>query len=228
MRRLAIAIDGPASAGKSTVAKALAERLGLCYVDTGAMYRGVAWLALRHGVPVEDEQAILRLLEDHPLEFERNESGGIEVLYNGRSLARELRSPEVSEVVSILSALPGVRQRLTEWQREFSRRYPVVMDGRDIGTVVLPDADVKVFLTADLRERAARRRREFLAQGYEVSAEELEAALRERDERDSTREVAPLRPAPDAICIDSTGKTVSEVVEEILNHVKRVTDSAEP
>jgi cytidylate kinase len=226
MRRLTIAIDGPASAGKSTVAKALAERLGLCYVDTGAMYRGVAWLALKHGVRVEDEEAVLQLLERHPLQFKRNDAGSIDVCFNGRSIASELRSPEVSEVVSILSALPGVRRLLTEWQREFSRQYSVVMDGRDIGTVVLPDADVKVFLTADLRERAERRRREFLERGYEVSPEELEAALRERDERDATREIAPLKPAPDAICIDSTGKTVSQVVEEILSHVKRVTDIA--
>lgn len=227
MRRLAIAIDGPASAGKSTVAKALAKRLGLCYVDTGAMYRGVAWLALRHGVSADDEDAILRLLDTHPLRFERNAAGGIDVLYENQSLAPELRSPEVSEVVSVLSTLPGIRERLTQWQREFSQHHSVVMDGRDIGTVVLPDADVKVFLTADLRERAARREKEFRARGYQVNLAELEAALRERDERDANRSIAPLRPAPDAVCIDSTGKSVSEVVEEIMEHVKRITGAAE-
>ncbi|MBX5437536.1 MAG: (d)CMP kinase [Alicyclobacillaceae bacterium] len=222
MRHLRIAIDGPAGAGKSTVARELARRLGIMYVDTGAMYRSVAWLAVKYGIPPSDEEAVVRLLEEHPLHFETNEQGELQVYAEGHNITAELRTPEVSNVVSQLAVHPRVRALLTDWQRAFSRMRSVVMDGRDVGTVVLPDADVKIFLTADLRERAKRREQQLRAQGFEVSAEDLCVQLADRDARDAGRDTAPLRRAHDAHQIDSTGKTVGQVVEEILSIVERV------
>ncbi|MCL6547603.1 MAG: (d)CMP kinase [Alicyclobacillus sp.] len=222
MRHLCIAIDGPAGAGKSTVARELAKRLGIMYVDTGAMYRSVAWLAHRFGISPADEEALVRLIQQRPPQFEPSRQGELEVFAEGRCITEELRSPEVSNIVSQLAVHPRVRALLTEWQRSFSQAFPVVMDGRDVGTVVLPDADVKIFLTADLEERAKRRERELRERGFSVHADELRTALAERDERDANRRTAPLRQAEDAHRIDTTGKSVSEVVEEILNIVERV------
>lgn len=222
MRPISIAIDGPAGAGKSTVARELARRLGIWYVDTGAMYRGVAWLVVRHGISLADETEILHLLDAHPLRFVQNDSGTLHVYVDGEDITGELRSPEVSEYVSQISVYLGVRQKLTKWQRDFSTRASVVMDGRDIGTVVLPNADVKVFLTAELTERTKRRAEEFSQKGFLVSVENLQAAIMERDERDASRDVAPLKPAADAFCIDSTGRSVREVVDEILAIVEQV------
>ena len=219
---ISIAIDGPAGAGKSTVARELARRLGIWYVDTGAMYRAVAWLAVHFHAPVEDQSAIVSLLDSYPLDFEQSGSDTMRVYVQGREITGELRSIEVSDVVSMISVHPLVRSRLTEWQRGFSRKSSVVMDGRDIGTVVLPDAKVKIFLTADLAERAQRRAEEYMHKGLQVSVAELQEAMYKRDQRDSSREVAPLKPADDAYCIDSTGKSVAEVVSEILAIVERV------
>jgi cytidylate kinase len=228
MRHLSIAIDGPAGAGKSTVAKEVARRLGLLYVDTGAMYRAVAWLALRWHVQSSDEAALIELLQRHPLHFERGDSGTLDVYAEGYRINAELRSPQVSETVSQLSVHTQVRQRLTEWQRSFSERQPVVMDGRDIGTVVLPDADLKIFLTADLRARAERRALEFRSEGFSVSVDELQTQIHQRDARDSTRQAAPMRKADDAYQIDSTGKSIQAVVDEVLVLVDKVrTDDRE-
>ncbi|MCL6598432.1 MAG: (d)CMP kinase [Alicyclobacillus macrosporangiidus] len=222
MRHISIAIDGPAGAGKSTVARRVAKELGILYVDTGAMYRGVAWLAVQHHVSPEDERALLQLLREHSLRFEYHPSGELEVIADGQVITPYLRDPEVSETVSKLSVHPGIRNLLTEWQREFAQRYPVVMDGRDVGTVVLPNAQVKVFLTASIEERAKRRQREFTDKGFDVSLQEMQQAIAERDARDASRSVAPLRPADDAYFIDSTGKSVEDIVEEILSLVERV------
>jgi CMP/dCMP kinase len=222
MSHINIAIDGPAGAGKSTVAKEVARQLGLLYVDTGAMYRGVAWLALNYGVSTGDEEALVQLLENHPLCFERNAEGGLDIYHNNTCINAELRNPDVSGVVSQLSVYPRVRAILTRWQQEFARNHSVVMDGRDVGTVVLPDAEVKVFLTASLEERTRRRVEEFQAKGFDVSVDELRRAIEERDHRDSSRSVAPLKPAADAHCIDSTGKPVQQVVDEILELVGRI------
>lgn len=213
---LTIAIDGPAGAGKSTVAKTVARRLGLLYVDTGAMYRAAAYLAVKYGVPTDDESAIVDLLNRHPLSFERRSDDTLQILVDGVPVQDELRTPEVSSVVSPLSAHPRVRTELTRIQRQLSEHQGVVMDGRDIGTVVLPNAALKVFLTASLAERAARRAQELRAKGHEVRLSDLQRAIDERDAQDASRHVAPLRPAPDARILDSTGKPVEAVVQEIL------------
>lgn len=222
MPQVSIAIDGPAGAGKSTVAKRVARELGFLYVDTGAMYRGVAWLAVQHGIDVTDEAAVKTLLERHHLHFERNESNGLDVYADGDIITPFLRTPEVSNSVSQLSVHASVRHQLTEWQREFATRYSVVMDGRDIGTVVIPSANVKIFLTASLEERAKRRSDELEAKGFSAPVNDLRSAIAERDTRDSSRDIAPLRPAADAHCIDSTAKDIDEVVQEILRLVKQV------
>jgi len=217
-----IAIDGPAGAGKSTVAKAVARRLGLLYVDTGAMYRAVAYLTIRYGVTPSDEIGVLDVLSAHPLHFERRSDGTLEVYVDGEPISGQLRSPAVSDVVSPLSIHSRVRARLTQIQRSFCESHGVVMDGRDIGTVVIPDASLKVFLTASLAERAARRAEELKNQGHNVDRIDIQKAIEERDQRDSSREIAPLRPAPDARILDSTGKSVDAMVEQILAWVSEI------
>ncbi len=216
MQRIAIAIDGPAGAGKSTVAKEVAHRMGILYVDTGAMYRTVAWLALQHDVPLDNEDALLQLMNDHKIHLSRSEEGTMQIEVDGQVVSDQLRSPEVSAAVSVVSVHSGVRKLLTEWQRSLSQQTSVVMDGRDIGTVVLPHAELKVFLTASLEERTKRRAEEFAARGVTVDVSQLTSEIQQRDERDQTRETAPLRPAADAHLIDSTGKTIDQVVYEIL------------
>ncbi|WP_067933643.1 (d)CMP kinase [Alicyclobacillus kakegawensis] len=222
MSRMAIAIDGPAGAGKSTVAKAVAQQLGILYLDTGAMYRAVAWLADQHGVNVDDEAGLVQLLRTHSLSIGESSSGALAVFVDGEDVTPYLRSPEVSAKVSRVAAKPRVRQLLTQLQQEFSKEHAVVMDGRDIGTVVLPDADVKIFLTASLDERVRRRRQELEDQGFTVSHEDLARSIEERDRLDASRAVAPLCPAQDARHVDSTGRSVEEVVAEILAIVEQV------
>ncbi|RIV25650.1 (d)CMP kinase [Alicyclobacillaceae bacterium I2511] len=223
MQHVVVTIDGPAGAGKSTVAKKLARRMGALYVDSGAMYRAVAWLAVHYRVPENQEELLLNLLSEHPLELHRSHHGIMEISVDGHPVADQLRTPQVSNIVSQVAAHPRVRQQLTRWQREVGKRESVVMDGRDIGTVVFPDAQVKVYLTASLTERARRRVAELSDQGYSLSTEELIGAIESRDEQDASRTVAPLQPAADAYHIDSTGKSVAEVVDEILILVHKVT-----
>lgn len=210
-----IAIDGPAGAGKSTVAKVVADRLGYLYIDTGAMYRAVALLALEHGVAFNDAEGLTALIRGNEIALEPAASG-CRVLINGKDVSRDIRLPEVGNAASPVSAVAEVRSMLVAMQQELAARRPVVMDGRDIGTVVLPDAACKIFLTASTRVRARRRAKELLEKGLEVDIDQVEREIMERDERDSTRAASPLRQAEDAVLIDSSDMGVEEVVCRII------------
>lgn len=219
-RKVSIAIDGPAGAGKSTVAKLLALRLGLEYVDTGAMYRGVALLALRVGVKIEDEAKLEDLAAGARFEFRAERAGGElinRVFLNGGEVTREIRAEEVSAFASPVSAVGGVRRALVAMQQQLGARGGIVMEGRDICSVVLPRAEVKVFLTASEGERARRRHAELEAKGETVSIDDIRQAIHERDRRDSTRAESPLKPTPDAAMVDTDGKTIEQVVDEIAH-----------
>lgn len=209
-----VAIDGPVGAGKSTVAMAVARRLGYRYLDTGAMYRSVAWLALQRHIDLNGEAAVAAMAGEMRIEFvQRN---GQRVLVDGTDVTEAIRSTEVSAGASIVSVYPEVRKAMVALQRRMGAEGGVVMEGRDIGTVVFPDAEVKVFLDASPEERARRRYREMQAKGAQVDFEELRRAEEERDRRDSTRAHSPLRRAEDAVVIDSTGRSIDEVVEQIV------------
>jgi cytidylate kinase len=207
---LVVAIDGPAGAGKSTTAKALAARLGFRHVDTGAMYRVVGVLADEAGIALDDDVALGRLVDG--ITFDE---AGERIVVAGRDLTHAIRSPEAGDLASKVSTQPVVRARLVALQRRFADGGPLVMEGRDIGTVVFPDAAVKVFLTADPRERARRRAAELRARGEVVDEDALAAAIAERDCRDSERSAAPLRPAADALVVDTTTVDVPTVVERL-------------
>ncbi len=214
-----IAIDGPAASGKSTVGEALAARLGYLYFDTGAMYRAVTWLALAQGVPVSDEAQVTALAEAAEIDVlpaVQDDGRQYTVLVNGEDATWGIRAPAVALNVSQVSAYPGVRAALVVQQRRLAARGRIVMVGRDIGTVVLPDAPLKVYLDATVEERARRRWLEEQARGGSRSYAEVLAEVRRRDEIDSTRAVAPLRPAADAIIVDSTHMSVEQAVAYLL------------
>lgn len=213
-----IAIDGPAGSGKSTLARRLAEALGYLYFDTGVMYRAVTWVALQRGLPPEDEAAMTRLAETVHIDVRPpsvNDGRGYDVLVDERDVTWAIRSPEVDRWVSVVAAHPGVRRALTAQQRRIGLQGRVVMVGRDIGTVVLPEAELKVYLDASVEERARRRYAERLARGEQVAFEEVLEAMRRRDALDSSRAVAPLRPAEDAIIIHSDNLSADEVFEQV-------------
>lgn len=214
-RTRVIAIDGPVGAGKSTVARALAQRLGYRYVDTGAMYRAVAHLAAGRGIDWQDRAGLAALARTIEIEFVPSPAGQ-RLLVGGADVSEAIRSPRISEGASIVSAHPEVREALVALQRRMAEGGGVVMEGRDIGTVVFPDAEVKIFLDATLDERARRRHRELAARGEGVTYDAVREAMRERDLRDSTRAHSPLRAAPDATAIDSTRLTVEQVVDAII------------
>ncbi len=214
-KRIVVAIDGPAGAGKSTIAQRLAARLGFTYIDTGAMYRAVALWALRQKVAWDD----MHRMEQLALAAEIELSPG-RISLNGEDVSEAIRAPEVSGGASPVAVIPGVRRAMVAKQRDIGRRTSVVMEGRDIGTVVFPDAEVKIFLDADPRERVRRRLKEVRDKGGEVSESRLAAEMKERDERDSTRADAPLAQAPDAVYLDSTGLSIDEVEEAILKIVR--------
>lgn len=211
-----IAIDGPAGAGKSTVARLLAARLGYLYIDTGAMYRALTWKALRQGISPDDSRRLIELAQETTIRLEDRGARDVAVYCDGEEVTTAIRQADISRQVSLVASVPGVRQRLVEFQREMAASNRVVMDGRDIGTWVLPRAPYKFFLTASLEERARRRHRELLAAGQSVELETIKEEIRQRDALDSGREVAPLKPAPDAIIIDTGQMTVEDVVARLL------------
>lgn len=210
-----IAIDGPAGAGKSTVAKAVAEKLGYIYVDTGAMYRAMALYLIRRQIPAKDAEGISRASRGADITI-AYENGAQQVLLDGENVTALLRTEEVGNMASASSVNPDVRKKLVELQQALASRENVVMDGRDIGTCVLPEADVKVYLTASTECRARRRYDELSAKGEDCDLKEIEADIRQRDERDMNREFSPLRQAEDAVLLDSSDLTVEEVIERIL------------
>jgi len=214
-----IAIDGPAGVGKSTTARALAQRLGYTLVDTGALYRGVALAARDRGISWDDEVAVVATCDENDLAFVSQADGTPRLLLNGRDRSDEIRTPELSAGASRVSAYPGVRRALLGLQRDLGRAGGVVLEGRDIGTVVFPDAEVKLFLTASAEERARRRVRDMQDRGIAADYEQVLAAIRSRDEADSTRAIAPLRPAEDAVILDSTSLDLDAVVQHVLDLV---------
>jgi cytidylate kinase len=216
-----VAIDGPAGAGKSTIAKRLADRLGFTYIDTGAMYRAVALWALRQNVETSDMHRMEQLAIAAEIELLPGR-----IRLNGEDITEAIRTPEVSNGASKVAVIPGVRRALVSKQREMGERTSVVMEGRDIGTVVFPNADLKVFLDANPQERLRRRLEEGKVRGDRISAAELAAQMKERDQRDSTRADAPLAQAPDAVYLDSTALDIGEVEEAILKR-SRVTNGKE-
>ena len=211
-----IAIDGPAGAGKSTIAKLVAKKRGYIYVDTGAMYRAMALYLLRTGVDISDRAAIAKTCQNADISI-AYQKGEQVVLLNGENVNAYLRTEEVGNMASVSSAVPEVRKKLVELQQELAAKEDVVMDGRDIGTVVLPNADVKVYLTASTHTRAMRRFQELQEKGQMADLEKIEADIADRDYRDMHRETSPLRQAEDAVLVDSSEMTIEQVVERILS-----------
>lgn len=216
MQKFNIAIDGPAGAGKSTVARLTAKRLNFQYIDTGAMYRAVTWEVLRRQIPMDDEQRIAEIAAEMDFSLETTASG-TKIYVNGRDVTEEIRSEAVTSHVSAVAQLPSVRDVLVAKQQKMAAAGGVVMDGRDIGTKVLPEAEVKVLLTASIEERAKRRFHEMRAKGIQTDLERLKREIAARDKIDSERSVSPLRKAKDAVTVDTTGMTIEQVVENILD-----------
>ena len=215
-----IAIDGPSGAGKSTLARAVAKALGIHYLDTGSMYRAVAYAALREGIDIGNEQQVQRLIDRIDLRTEYRDNEQINLL-DGENVMQYLRTPEMSKAASDISAHPCVRKKLVTMQREVARKYDVVLDGRDIGTYVLPNAKYKFFVTADAQVRARRRHAEMLAQGIRKDFPELLAEMKQRDQNDSTRSLAPLMQAEDAVKIDTTHMDIDEVLAVVLSGIRQ-------
>ncbi|MFD1486256.1 (d)CMP kinase [Lacticaseibacillus baoqingensis] len=213
-----IAIDGPAGSGKSTIAKIVANRLGFIYCDTGAMYRTATVMALRLGLKLDDEAAIMAHLKPLAITFKPTPEGQ-QVFMDGEEVTLAIREPETTNNVSQVAALPAVRAEMVQRQRDIAATHDIVMDGRDIGTTVLPDAEVKIFMVASVKARAQRRHEENVAKGIMTSVATLEQEIATRDHKDATRAVSPLQKAPDAIEIDSTNMTIAQEVDEILQLV---------
>jgi len=218
MKHLNIAIDGPAGAGKSTIAKEIARRLGIIYLDTGAMYRAFALKALNQGISPKDIEGIVALIEKTKIDIQYKDGHQI-IMLDGTDVTNEIRAPKVSESASDVAAIPEVRLMMVRLQRKIAEENDVIMDGRDIGTYVLPNANKKFFITASTKERAYRRWLEQKEKGYNTSLEAVEKEIEKRDYNDSNRAFAPLRKAEDAILIDTTHLNVEEVIELILGYL---------
>ena len=219
-RTISIAIDGPAGAGKSTIAKLLAKELGFYYVDTGAIYRTVAYFMDLLGVAPKDVDGVSRYIDELTVEVEYDENGAQHMIMNGMDVTDDIRSPDISQKSSLISAHAVVRDMLLDMQRNVAKQHNVIMDGRDIGTVVLPRAQVKIFLTASAEVRARRRHLEIQAKGGKDSYEKVLADIRQRDHQDSTREIAPLKQAKDAVLLDTSDMSVEQAIEAIRRIVQ--------
>lgn len=226
-KSIIIAIDGPAGAGKSTIAKLLAERLGFYYLDTGAMYRALTLKAIRRGVNLAKTEELIELAISTNIDFKHDlSSNKLRVLLDGEDVTEQIRSPEVNRYVSEVAKVPEVRVVMTKHQRAIGTNGRWVVDGRDIGTVVFPNAQIKIFLSASIEERAKRRYKEFEAKGYSISFEDIIKELKMRDEIDTTRSVAPLRQAEGAYYIDTSNLSIEQVLEKILTIVNNVLGSS--
>jgi cytidylate kinase len=223
-----VAIDGPGGAGKSTIARLVAHRLGYLYVDTGAMYRAIAWKARQYDVNLRDRERVVDVARDADIVLEPHAEGHLHVIVDGQDITHEIRRSEVDHAASIISAIPAVRRVLGQRQREMGREGGVVMEGRDIQTVIFPDAEVKIFLTASEEERTQRRQAQLAQSGAQVDAAKLKEDLAQRDARDSGREVAPLRPAEDATVVDTTDLSINEVVQRLLELIAEKTGVQPP
>ncbi|MCA5012860.1 MULTISPECIES: (d)CMP kinase [unclassified Enterococcus] len=214
MKKISIAIDGPASSGKSTVAKILAKKLNYIYCDTGAMYRALTYLAIQKNIDFEDETGLVKLCLEHTISFKQTDKEQL-VFVDSNEVTEAIRQPDVTNAVSIVAKHKEVREKMVELQQAIGQARGVVMDGRDIGTAVLPDAEVKIFLVASVSERAERRYKENQEKGITTDFETLKKEIEQRDHLDSTRAVSPLKQAEDAVKIDTTGLTIEEVVAAI-------------
>ncbi|EHI69436.1 (d)CMP kinase [Streptococcus ictaluri] len=224
MKAIRIAIDGPASSGKSTVAKIIAKNLGYTYLDTGAMYRCATYLALKNQYSQEDVQLILEALAKHPISFKKAEDGSQLVFLGIEDVTLAIRQNDVTQNVSWVSALVEIREELVKQQRRIAEKGAIIMDGRDIGTVVLPNAELKIFLIASVDERAERRYKENIEKGIPSDYEKLKLEIAERDYKDSHRKVSPLKATEDAIIFDTTGVTISGVVQFIQEKAEKMID----
>lgn len=220
---ISIAIDGPSGAGKSTISRKAAERFGFIYVDTGAIYRTIGLASKNHGVSLDDKAAVIAMLPKLQIELRYNESGEQHMYLDGADVSRDIRLPEVSMLASGVSAIPEVRAFLVDMQRNMAKKHDVIMDGRDIGTVILPDADLKIFLTADVEDRARRRYEELVAKGIDKPFDEVLDEMKRRDEQDSLRAAAPLKAADDAVLLDTSGNTLEESVTAVCRLIAEKT-----
>ncbi len=215
-------MDGPAGAGKGTIARLLAERLGYLYVDTGAMYRALALKALRSGINPEDDQALSAMVGQTDVRLQRGPGGETQVFLDGVDVTREIREPAISRIVSRVSAVPELRQYMVRAQRSMAHQGGIVMEGRDIGSYVLPDADLKLYITATLEERARRRQEQMAGAGHRIPLEEIMADIARRDEADMNKGANSLMILPESVLIDTTRKSVDQVLSEILSHCRRL------
>ena len=216
MNKIIIAIDGYSACGKSTTARAVGTKLGFIYVDSGAMYRAVTWYLLENNISLSDMEAINEVLRDIEIGFRRDEAGNLITYLNGQAVEDKIRELKVSENVSVVAAISAVRKAMVRIQQQLGAGKNIVMDGRDIGTVVFPEAELKIFMTADLKIRAERRLKEWLANGIETSIEEVRTNIEERDHKDTTRSDSPLKKADDAIVVDNSLMTFDQQVAEVI------------
>lgn len=221
MKKFVIAIDGPAASGKSTTARLAAEKLGYLYIDTGAMYRAMTVKVLEHHLDVRDEESIVALAERTRIELRQHENS-LKVFLDNRDVTRAIRSQEVTRAVSAVSAIRKLREVMVREQRRIAKVGGVILEGRDIGTVVFPDADLKIYMKANVEKRAMRRRQELALQSMDIALEDLVSDIRERDRKDSQRDVSPLRIARNAIVIDTSDLTIEEQVDLIINKVEEI------